>query len=435
MTEPLRVLLPLSLLSAATLIMGAAITRSPARADMIWPPPEVVEAEDGSPRFGLAIALERRWLAIGDDRDEDGVRAAGRVSVLHRAIGDEAWRFRETLTAPQAPPFDRFGSALALCEDHLLVGSPGDGTVAPAAGRAHLFRLREGRWQHEAALIDPLGAAADGFGGSVALRGGVAVVGSPRADAAGLDSGRSIVFESRSGGWAATALLVPPGARSGDWFGHSVATDGERLAIGAYGDDERGNNAGAVHLFVRRNGGWEHERKVTAPDARSGDWFGFAVAIDGPWLLVAAPRSGTASPSAGAVWAFRRHGDAWLPHRRLEPTGPGTAHGWFGFTLALHRDTLLVGAPGRAGVDADGAPLTRAGRVAVFERSGGEWRPQTELAAPEPVAEDLFGSSLALDGSGAVVGPWRSEDLEPRPGRAWIFSRPPRRGTAPQRPR
>ena len=98
------------------------------------------------------------------------------------------------------------------------------------------------------------------------------------------------------------AKLVASDGASGDYFGYSVAVDGDTAVIGAYGDRDYGANSGSAYVFSRIDGTWAQQAKLTAPDGASSDSFGCSVAVDGDTAAVIGVRydddKGTSSGSA-----------------------------------------------------------------------------------------------------------------------------------------
>lgn len=376
-------------------------------------------------RFGVSVAASERahgwWIAVGDDGVEDGVAVPGSVEVFRRDADRSATSQRiDRLEGEAARPFDRFGTAIDLDGDALLVGAPGDDRFGASAGRVEIHRLSESGAIVEAVLFDPDPAPADGFGGSVAIAGSVAVVGAMRADEAGLDSGRVVVFERVGLSWRATASLAPPDASAGDWFGHAVATDGERIAVGAYGDDDLGEKSGAVWVLSREQGGWAFEAKLLAPDGGTQQWFGFSVAIEGDRVLVGSPRDAAQGPSSGSVWAFDRSRGAWSPRGKVLAI-EGRPYDWFGSSISLRGDQAIVGAPGRDATGADGSLLEAAGDVVRCERRGERWRSVARIGGETPSPDRLAGSGVAIARGLAAFGQRLAEDVPPAPGEAWAF--------------
>lgn len=381
-------------------------------------------ARDGV-RFGVAVAVSSRpsgwWIAVGDDGVEDGVPVSGSVEIFRREADRPASAQRvDRLAGSASRPFDRFGAAIALDGDRLVVGAPGDDAFGTSAGRAEIHRLAESGAIAEAVLFDPDPSPADGFGGSVAIAGDVAVVGAMRADVAGLDSGRIVVFERLGGAWHPVASLAPPDAAAGDWFGHAVATDGERIAVGAYGDDDLGEKSGSVWILSRDQGAWAFEAKLVAPDGAAQKWFGFALSIDGDRVLVGSPRDAPQGPSSGSVWAFDRSEGRWSPRGKIVAMG-GRAHDWFGYAVALEGDQAIVGAPGRDATRPDGTLVESSGDVVRCERRGARWRSVERAGAASPLPDRLAGSCVAIGGGLACFGQLLAEDVPPAPGEAWAF--------------
>ena len=82
----------------------------------------------------------------------------------------------------------------------------------------------------------------------------------------------------------------------------------------------------------------------------------------------------------------------------------------FGFSIALHGDTLAVGAPHEdseaAGIngDQDNNDFISSGAVYIFTRSGSIWTQQAYIKASNSDVVDCFGYSVALDGDTLAVG-------------------------------
>ena len=96
--------------------------------------------------------------------------------------------------------------------------------------------------------------------------------------------------ELRVCGTQAAKLTASDGAAY-DNFGISVAVDGDTVVVGAPGDDGAGADSGSVYVFVKPTGGWAtstETAKLTASDGAALDYFGYSVAVDGDTVLVGA---------------------------------------------------------------------------------------------------------------------------------------------------
>jgi hypothetical protein len=168
---------------------------------------------------------------------------------------------------------DEVGAAVVQAGDEILVGAPGDDGLPDADG------------------VDPAGFE----------RAGAVVI----LDAASL---------------AATGELRAPTPRRGARFGAAIAAFGDLLAVGAPGDFDPDPEApirdatGAVYVFTRQGTDWVPLGDPIVPDGIGvGDQFGYSVNLLGDRLLVGAPGDDRAGDSAGGLWAFTRSGDQFIP--------------------------------------------------------------------------------------------------------------------------
>jgi hypothetical protein len=146
--------------------------------------------------------------------------------------------------------------------------------------------------------------------------------------------------------------------------------------------------------------------KLVAGDGVANDRFGFSVAISGD-TLVAGARHGDSF--RGAAYVFTRTGTAWSEQAKLT-AGDAVENGEFGISVDISGDTIVVGAD-----SGDSSP----GAAYVFVRSGATWSERAKLTASDGAADELFGSSVAIDGDTAVVGaPHHAPG-----GAAYVFTR------------
>ena len=105
-------------------------------------------------------------------------------------------------------------------------------------------------------------------------------------------------------------LTAPDGA-AGDWFGNQVSVSGNTLIVGAPGDNDNGENSGAVYVFARSGQDWLYSAKLTAPDGAAGDWFGISVSVsDGTIVVGASLDADDRGENSGVAYVFARVGQA-----------------------------------------------------------------------------------------------------------------------------
>ena len=305
-----------------------------------------------------------------------------------------------TLLAPDGQADDRFGAALAGSGALLLVGAPGADDLGQASGSAYVLVADTGAQVHELHAAD--GAAGDGFGATVALDGGLALVGAPSADVAGADSGAVYVFDAGTG--AQLHKLVPADAATGDLFGGAVALADGLIVVGAIAADGVGPDAGAAYLFDAATGAQTHKLQPQLAVAWAG--FGCDVAIDDATVVVGAKDEGPHGKHSGAAYLF----DAGSGQQaaKLFPAD-GTVFDRFGTTVAAGDGLVVVGAPDDAG----------GGSAYLYDAQGGLL---TKLLASGAASGDDLGAALAVDGGLVALGAPGTDDLGSASGAVLLFA-------------
>ncbi len=307
---------------------------------------------------------------------------------------------------------DLFGSSLAALGANLVVGAPFHD--APNAINTGITYVLSGS---TAALLrtfqNPTADPGDEFGFAVAVVGATVVVGAPFDDTAGPDAGAVYVFDGASG--ALRRTLVNPAPANSTRFGWAVAAVGPNIAIGAPTDS--GTGGGTVYLY---DGGTGLLRQVFLnPTATGGDAFGFAIAALGSNVVIGAPGHDTpATPSdaakidTGAAYVFNGSTGALL---RTLVSPNQTAGDNFGWSVAAVGTTVLVGDPwDHAGVAAAGAAYLFDGTTGTLLRT---------LVKPTRVNQDAFGFRVAALGVTKVLVSAPGDDTGAlNAGAVYVFS-------------
>ncbi|REJ76429.1 MAG: hypothetical protein DWQ47_12555 [Acidobacteria bacterium] len=270
------------------------------------------------------------------------------------------------------------------------------------------------------------GVADDWFGWSVAISGDTAVVGTNPARAT---PGTVYVYERNSTGanlWGEVALLTQSDGAAFDVHGFSVSISGDTVVAGAPGDADAGAGTGSAYVFERNFGGidnWGEVAKLTASDAVGGDGFGNSVSISNDSVIVGAPFKA----GGGAAYVFGRNvgsADGWGEVTKITASDAAGSDA-FGFSVSLDVDTAVVGAPDD---DDDGSS---SGAAYVFERNsdgaGGtaadNWGEVAKVTASDAAADDVFGEAVSIRKDKFIVGATGDDDVASGSGSAYIFSR------------
>ncbi|MCA9280642.1 MAG: hypothetical protein KDA30_01215 [Phycisphaerales bacterium] len=303
----------------------------------------------------------------------------------------------EALTAPGVGSGDRFGFAVATDGFLIAVGSPDDSGLASGSGSVRVFREAGGNWSSVGVVLAPDGGTEDRFGASVAIDGNTLVIGAPSRGED--DAGAVYVFAWDGASWTHTQTIVAGDSDSGDRFGTSVSIDGNRLLIGAFADDEGGEDAGAGYIYDRVAGVWVLGAKLISASGAAADLIGWSSALSGDIAVLGAPGRDAGGSQAGGAVVFDYQGGVWVEQGTL--VGSGTsAFDRRGSSVAVEDGLVILGAPRD---DADGA---NSGSASVFARSSGVWH-EVAFVRPSPGnAGAELGAGVALaDGLGVFGAP------------------------------
>jgi hypothetical protein len=157
-----------------------------------------------------------------------------------------------------------------------------------------------------------------------------------------------------------------------------------------------------------------HQQKLTANDGAV-RWFGHSIAISGDTVVVGAP---DADYHRGSAYVFARSGGSWGAPQRLLASD-GAMGDFFGSSVAISGDTVVVGAPGDIG-SRKIEPRKDQGSAYVFARSGESWNQLRNLTADDGALGDQFGASVAISDNTVVVGAHYNNKKQ---GSAYVFSR------------
>jgi len=197
-----------------------------------------------------------------------------------------------------------------------------------------------------------------------------------------------------------TSQLLAADGHSGSHFGTSIDIDGNTAVIGAPYTHGNSYKTGAAYVYERIDGQWSQSTKLVADDGAFWDWFGTSVAIHGNWIIVGAPLSkGPDGTNHGAAYIYMRKNDgAWVQAAKLttENSAEGSA---FGYSVDISNNTAVVGAwTTTVGEEA------LQGATYVFTVDNAQWSQTAELLAVDGNAYDRFGADVAIDRNTIIVG-------------------------------
>lgn len=293
-----------------------------------------------------------------------------------------------------------FGSAVAVDCDTMLVGAQ---SAYQGGGAAYVFRRNNNVWSQEAELR-PTSGVPNSFGVALALQGDTAAVSNPYED-----SGTVSVYQRVANLWTLKTKLRP--ISDGANFGRFVGIDGDVIVVGA----PSGGGTGRIYVFRRgSNDTWDFETSLSPTAGLPGDEFGHSVAVSGSTIVAG---SIFGNSHRGGAYVFERSSSGiWSDSIELIGNDP-LGNISFGNSVAIHRDTIVIGAD-RSSLD--DAP----GRSYIFARGGnGVWIQQARLDSPETPNADEFGYRVAVHGDTALISARWARCNGSMVGAAYVYHR------------
>jgi hypothetical protein len=214
---------------------------------------------------------------------------------------------------------------------------------------------------------------------------------------------------------AVETKLTAPDAERGHEFGSAVAVQGNVAVVGAPGDASAGFGPGAAYVFEKTTTGWQLQQKLVGPDA-SHSFFGASVAIDNDRIVVGAYGDFNVDVGAGAAYVFVHVGTKWTPEAKLIGS-ENSAFDSFGISVAIKGDRIVCGAFGNSDLN-----QSEVGSAYVFRRIQGLWLQEQELTASDGASLARFGLSVTMNDDTIVVGADGDAELGFYSGAVYVFT-------------
>ena len=254
-------------------------------------------------------------------------------------------------------------------------------------------------------------AGAQSFGGSIAIGDDDIFVSEVRNR---IFPGEVYVFD-RDSNWQVSARLMASDATdAADKFGRALAAGGSTLLVGASGRD---SGEGAVYVFTKdAAGGWTEVAMLTGSRSEGGaiegsaDAFGGAIVMRDDIAFISAPGFGD---NSGSAYVFERDADGDMEERQHITAADGAEGDLFGSSLAMEGSLAVVGAPGTNG---------ERGSLYVYERdaSSGAWRNTAKVEGDDMPEGSRLGATLHLKEAVIYAG---APMFAQRQGAVFVFAK------------
>jgi hypothetical protein len=371
--------------------------------------------------FGYSAAVWNNTIIVGAHKHADAHDAGGGAFVFTRSPSTGLWTQTSSLSAGDSHDYHYFGTAIAMYDETAIIGASGDDHQGTSTGAVYVFDYDSeyASWVMTTKLTSSNAQQFDNFGARLAIHKNLIVVGASGDDGLGADSGAAYVY-IHWGSWQQQAKLTPyesggSGSYNNFKFGSSVAIYEQTVAVGAYYAHGHWDNTGAAYIYIQDNSGnWNFQKKLMAHDGMTEDKFGFSLALYKDTIVVGA-------------W-----GEQGKEQQRQE--GPG---GKRYLEESNQRFLQAAGGPEHGENCGPNSPPdcqqytghysyrgASSGAVYVFARSGASWNQEFKLIPNGTSSYDAFGYSVDLHENVLFSGAYLADGQVQNSGAAYIYAPP-----------
>ena len=207
--------------------------------------------------FGRWLAIGDGRIVIGapyeDGRADDGSRIDDSgVAYVYEKLGGQ-WTRTGTLLPHVPYAGASFGWSVAISGDRIAVAAWEAPLFGMQTGSVTIFTQHKGLWTAEAVLQPSEASERMMFGRDIELHDNVLVVGAPGDDTIAEDAGAVYVWHHYNDEWNFAGKLVASDGIANDRLGSQVALQSPWLAAGAYDHDDPFWSAGATYVWKLDN--------------------------------------------------------------------------------------------------------------------------------------------------------------------------------------
>jgi predicted flap endonuclease-1-like 5' DNA nuclease len=203
------------------------------------------------------------------------------------------------------------------------------------------------------------------------------------------DAGVVYVYEWVDGRYKEITQLITIDASINGWYGISVSLSGNRLAVGAYGDDE---SARKIYVYEWVGTEYIEVARLTNPNYT----YGISVSLSGNRLVV----GGTAKTNAAnIIYTYNWDGERYVELTQLTTSDVCASEHW-GSSVSLSGNRLVVGDSGAA----TDKCISGAGKVYVYELQDNGYVEVAQLTANDAESYDGYGDAVHIKDNMLMVG-------------------------------
>jgi hypothetical protein len=199
-----------------------------------------------------------------------------------------------------------FGLGIVMDGDYALISNPG--AYTDFSGAVYVFRNSGGSWSQQSIISSDNEDMS--LSETLAINGDYAMIRAVESGTTPANHGNVHVYHRGGSNWTLQQIINPPVPQVSQYFGDSIAIDGDTAIIGSMEDDDGiASNGGKAHIYTRSGSTWSLQQTITASDVTTNDKFGAKVSLKGDTAIV--------QNQDGDAYVYTRSGTSWTESQKF----------------------------------------------------------------------------------------------------------------------
>ena len=387
-------------------------------------------------KFGEGIVLDpsggNKFITKAIPRKIDSIQDLADVNIADLNIQIPQWSQILKMDASDEDINDNFGSAVAMNDDYMLIGSyNAQGVSLSDVGKVYVWKKSYSTFSDYQILAPNLQSTSMNFGSSVTIQDNFLMVGAPNRFFNSKEKAGSVYYYKYNGGTAKWGILnngpykedelIQHGTPAAfDRFGCSISVDGNYMIIGASGKGGGGKGKACIYKYQSNN--WVFVKDIVGSTSANNDEFGHKVQVLGNLAYASAPNHNT---NRGIIYIFNRTNggsDNWGEIQKVVIEN-AYINTYFGNDFCFGSSWGIIGSKrsntleGQAYFIYYNSSTERWGTQGITD-----YQPEQTVTASDGAPNDMFGYAVSLNGNDAIVGAYKKKgDGTNETGGAYIY--------------
>ena len=376
-------------------------------------------------KFGEGIVLDpsggNKFITKAIPRKIDSIQDLADVNIADLNIQIPQWSQILKMDASDEDINDNFGSAVAMNDDYMLIGSyNAQGVSLSDVGKVYVWKKSYSTFSDYQILAPNLQSTSMNFGSSVTIQDNFLMVGAPNRFFNSKEKAGSVYYYKYNGGTAKWGILnngpykedelIQHGTPAAfDRFGCSISVDGNYMIIGASGKGGGGKGKACIYKYQSNN--WVFVKDIVGSTSANNDEFGHKVQVLGNLAYASAPNHNT---NRGIIYIFNRTNggsDNWGEIQKviMESAYINT---YFGNDFCFGSSWGIIGSKRSNTLEGQvyfiyyNSSTERWGTQGITD-----YQPEQTVTAGDGAPNDMFGYAVSLNGNDAIVGAYKKKGV------------------------